>query len=194
MRLDRTAISLGWTARPAPGATADAPNERVLSSAAGREISASATVFHVEHRDLPSADRPSRSGACDVPPAGPAATASTFDTQESAARGGGTGRAALDASAAGVKRATSGRARALTWPVLALLWVYRRFVSPVLPPACRYHPSCSQYAFEAVAVHGPVRGTWLAARRLLRCHPWAPGGPDPVPPARVRPDPERVPK
>jgi putative membrane protein insertion efficiency factor len=70
----------------------------------------------------------------------------------------------------------------LSAPLLALLWVYRTFVSPALPPACRYHPSCSEYAAEAVRVHGPLRGTWLAVRRLLRCHPFAPGGPDPVPP------------
>jgi putative membrane protein insertion efficiency factor len=72
-------------------------------------------------------------------------------------------------------------AKLVGWPLLALLWVYRTFVSPALPPACRYHPSCSRYAAEAIAVHGPIRGTWLAARRLLRCHPWSPGGPDPVP-------------
>jgi len=77
----------------------------------------------------------------------------------------------------------------LAWPLLALLWIYRHLVSPALPPACRYHPSCSQYAVEAITLHGPLRGAWLAARRLLRCHPWVPGGPDPVPPARVRPDP-----
>jgi len=83
--------------------------------------------------------------------------------------------------------------RVLGWPLLALLWLYRRLVSPVLPPACRYYPSCSQYAAEAVTLHGPIRGAWLSARRLLRCHPWAPGGPDPVPP-RQRPDPGRVPR
>ena len=86
----------------------------------------------------------------------------------------------------------SGWRRVFAWPLLALLWLYRKFVSPVLPPACRYYPSCSQYAVEAVTVHGPLRGVWLSARRLLRCHPWAPGGPDPVPPPR-RPDPGRVP-
>ncbi|HKC30400.1 MAG TPA: membrane protein insertion efficiency factor YidD [Burkholderiales bacterium] len=58
---------------------------------------------------------------------------------------------------------------------------YRWFVSPVLPPACRFHPSCSEYAEEAVARHGAWRGSWLAARRLCRCGPWHPGGCDPVP-------------
>jgi putative membrane protein insertion efficiency factor len=72
--------------------------------------------------------------------------------------------------------------RVFALPFLALLWIYRKLVSPVLPPACRYYPSCSQYAVEAVTLHGPLRGVWLSARRLLRCHPWAPGGPDPVPP------------
>ena len=71
--------------------------------------------------------------------------------------------------------------RVLSWPLLALLWVYRHLISPVIPAACRYHPSCSQYAVEAVQEHGPFRGPWLALRRLLRCHPWAAGGPDPVP-------------
>lgn len=72
--------------------------------------------------------------------------------------------------------------RLFTLPLLALLWLYRKFVSPALPPACRYHPSCSAYAEQALRVHGPFFGPLLAARRLLRCHPWAAGGPDPVPP------------
>jgi putative membrane protein insertion efficiency factor len=76
--------------------------------------------------------------------------------------------------------------RILSWPFLALIWIYRRFVSPALPAACRYYPSCSAYAEEAVRVHGPLVGTWLALRRLLRCHPYAPGGPDFVPPRRVK--------
>jgi putative membrane protein insertion efficiency factor len=75
--------------------------------------------------------------------------------------------------------------RVLALPLLVIIWIYRRFVSPALPPACRYYPSCSQYAEEAVRVHGPLVGPWLALRRLLRCHPWAAGGPDPVPPAAV---------
>jgi putative membrane protein insertion efficiency factor len=61
---------------------------------------------------------------------------------------------------------------------------YRRFVSPFLPPACRFEPSCSAYAAEALVVHGVWRGLYLAVRRLLRCGPWHPGGLDPVPPRR----------
>ena len=59
---------------------------------------------------------------------------------------------------------------------------YRRWISPGLPARCRFYPSCSAYALEAVAVHGAGRGLFLALRRLLRCHPFHPGGYDPVPP------------
>ena len=58
---------------------------------------------------------------------------------------------------------------------------YQLVISPLLPPSCRFMPSCSQYALEAIVRHGAVRGTWLAARRLVRCHPFHPGGFDPVP-------------
>ena len=64
--------------------------------------------------------------------------------------------------------------------VLALRF-YARFISPLFPPSCRYYPSCSAYAESAVRTHGPIRGCWLAARRLLRCNPFASGGYDPVP-------------
>ena len=58
---------------------------------------------------------------------------------------------------------------------------YQRFISPLLGPRCCYHPSCSQYAREAIEVHGPVKGLWLAIKRISRCHPLAEGGHDPVP-------------
>jgi putative membrane protein insertion efficiency factor len=58
---------------------------------------------------------------------------------------------------------------------------YQRFISPVLPPACRFTPSCSAYAVTALERYGAVQGTWMALRRLARCHPWNPGGYDPVP-------------
>ena len=69
--------------------------------------------------------------------------------------------------------------------LVAIVNVYRRWISPLLPPSCRFSPSCSAYAVEALIVHGAVRGTWLAFRRLLRCGPWHPGGWDPVPPRRT---------
>ena len=65
--------------------------------------------------------------------------------------------------------------------VAGLIRAYQRFLSPALPPSCRFHPSCSQYALEAVTRYGALRGSWLAARRLARCHPFNPGGFDPVP-------------
>ncbi len=69
----------------------------------------------------------------------------------------------------------------MTSVVLALLRVYKRWISPLLPPACRFHPTCSEYAAEAITLHGLARGSWLAFKRLLRCQPWSRGGFDPVP-------------
>lgn len=69
--------------------------------------------------------------------------------------------------------------------LMALVRAYQRGLSPILPPTCRFYPSCSQYAVEALREHGAARGCWLALRRLLRCGPWHPGGIDPVPPRRV---------
>jgi len=62
-----------------------------------------------------------------------------------------------------------------------LIRAYQYAVSPFLAPSCRFYPSCSTYALEAVERHGSLRGAWLAVKRLLRCHPWHPGGCDPVP-------------
>ena len=61
---------------------------------------------------------------------------------------------------------------------------YRLCISPLLPPSCRYTPTCSEYALEAVRVHGLFRGGWLAAKRICRCHPWGGSGYDPVPPRK----------
>ena len=76
--------------------------------------------------------------------------------------------------------------------LMALITGYRRFISPLLGARCRFAPSCSAYALEAVNEHGALRGTWLAVRRIGRCHPFNPGGFDPVPPAlhgrRTRPE------
>ena len=66
-----------------------------------------------------------------------------------------------------------------------VLRCYKRFVSPMLPHACRFVPTCSEYAMEAVELHGALRGSWLAAGRLARCHPFARAGFDPVPVGRV---------
>jgi putative membrane protein insertion efficiency factor len=70
--------------------------------------------------------------------------------------------------------------------LIAILRGYQRWISPALPPTCRFYPTCSAYAIEALQVHGLLRGSWLTVRRLLRCAPWHPGGVDPVPPRRSR--------
>lgn len=59
--------------------------------------------------------------------------------------------------------------------------IYQKFISPLTPPSCRYTPTCSQYAIEALRKHGPLRGGYLALRRILSCHPWGGHGYDPVP-------------
>lgn len=65
--------------------------------------------------------------------------------------------------------------------LIAVIRVYQRFISPLLGPRCRYYPSCSAYAVEALERHGTCRGGWLATKRICRCHPLRPGGYDPVP-------------
>ncbi|MGN5734031.1 membrane protein insertion efficiency factor YidD [Arthrobacter psychrochitiniphilus] len=88
---------------------------------------------------------------------------------------------------------TQGRAPSLLSAVARFLWhvprniliivlkLYRRVVSPIYGQVCRFFPSCSAYALEAVTVHGAVKGTWFSMRRVIRCHPWSAGGLDPVP-------------
>lgn len=68
-------------------------------------------------------------------------------------------------------------AQVLELPVL----FYRRCISPMLPPSCRFTPTCSQYALEALRRHGAIKGLWLTVKRILRCHPWGGSGYDPVP-------------
>ncbi len=75
--------------------------------------------------------------------------------------------------------------------LVAFLRVYRFAISPLYGDVCRYYPSCSAYALEAVQVHGAIRGSWMSVRRLARCHPWARGGIDPVPPPHDRASPHR---
>jgi uncharacterized protein len=76
--------------------------------------------------------------------------------------------------------------------VAGVFRAYKRLVSPFLPRACRFHPTCSEYAAEAVEVHGALKGSVLAAHRLLRCNPWSAGGIDPVPTATASAAPPRV--
>ena len=74
--------------------------------------------------------------------------------------------------------------------LILVLRGYKRWISPLLGPACRFHPTCSVYAMEAITRFGALKGSWLAARRLVRCHPLHPGGFDPVPPLHG-PSPDR---
>jgi uncharacterized protein len=79
----------------------------------------------------------------------------------------------------------SGLGAAGQWSLLALVQLYRIFLSPFLGGACKFYPSCSQYAQEAIALHGAKRGSWLALKRLGRCRPFTKGGFDPVPDSRL---------
>jgi putative membrane protein insertion efficiency factor len=71
--------------------------------------------------------------------------------------------------------------KVLAWPLIQLVRLYRIAISPWLGPNCRFDPTCSSYAIEALQMHGILRGSWLAARRIGRCHPWGGSGYDPVP-------------
>jgi putative membrane protein insertion efficiency factor len=69
----------------------------------------------------------------------------------------------------------------MKFPILGLIRFYKAVLSPFLPPSCRFQPTCSTYAMEAVEKYGAIRGTWLAAKRILRCQPFCKGGFDPIP-------------
>lgn len=71
----------------------------------------------------------------------------------------------------------------MRWLLRGLIRGYQLFISPLLGPRCRFYPTCSHYALEAIETHGALKGSWLSLCRLLRCHPWSEGGVDPVPPA-----------
>ncbi|MBI1192576.1 MAG: membrane protein insertion efficiency factor YidD [Bacteroidetes bacterium] len=71
--------------------------------------------------------------------------------------------------------------RALSWGLTGLIRFYQGAISPYLPNSCRYSPTCSAYAVQAIARYGPFKGGWLALRRIGRCHPWGDSGYDPVP-------------
>jgi len=64
---------------------------------------------------------------------------------------------------------------------LTLIRFYRRWISPALPPSCRFYPSCSEYTYQAIEKYGALHGGWMGVRRIVRCNPWNPGGYDPVP-------------
>ena len=78
-------------------------------------------------------------------------------------------------------RLRSGCKRAAALPLIAAVKFYQLCISPLTPPSCRFTPTCSQYAVEALRKHGPFKGGWLTLRRLARCHPWGGSGYDPVP-------------
>jgi putative membrane protein insertion efficiency factor len=80
-----------------------------------------------------------------------------------------------------VTRTQSGASAFAVRVLLGAIRVYQILLSPLMPSSCRFHPTCSRYAYEAIEVHGVRRGSWLALRRLLRCHPFTPGGVDAVP-------------
>lgn len=73
----------------------------------------------------------------------------------------------------------------IRFPFLMLIRFYQKCLSPLMPNVCRYKPSCSEYMFEAIQVHGVIKGIYLGTKRLLRCHPWGGSGFDPVPPKKV---------
>ncbi len=79
------------------------------------------------------------------------------------------------------RRLLNGCKRAAAFPLILLVKIYQYCISPFTPPSCRFTPTCSQYAVEALRKYGPIKGGWLTLKRLSRCHPWGGSGYDPVP-------------
>ena len=80
-----------------------------------------------------------------------------------------------------MKTLLHGLRKLVIWLLLLPIYFYKGAISPLMPPSCRFTPSCSTYAIEALRKHGPFKGLYLAVRRILRCHPWGGSGYDPVP-------------
>lgn len=72
------------------------------------------------------------------------------------------------------------------WVLLIPVYIYKYAISPLTPASCRHFPTCSDYAVQAVKIHGPFKGFWLATQRILKCHPWGTHGYDPVPPKNIK--------
>lgn len=82
---------------------------------------------------------------------------------------------------------TGSEIRSMNWIKMLFKFpivLYRKWISPLKPPTCRFYPSCSEYALQSIETHGPVKGAWLTVKRLGKCHPFHPGGFDPVPPPK----------
>lgn len=84
------------------------------------------------------------------------------------------------------KKIAHATAKMIGWILLIPVYIYKYAISPFTPASCRHYPTCSSYAVEAVKVHGPFLGFWLATKRIARCHPWGTSGYDPVPPKGYR--------
>ena len=72
------------------------------------------------------------------------------------------------------------------WILLVPVYFYKYAISPLTPASCRHYPTCSEYALQAIKIHGPFKGVWLASKRIARCHPWGTSGYDPVPPKKEK--------
>jgi putative membrane protein insertion efficiency factor len=81
--------------------------------------------------------------------------------------------------------------KVLGWVLMVPVYFYKYAISPLTSPSCRHVPTCSQYAIDAIRIHGPFKGFWLGTKRILRCHPWGTHGYDPVPPKKDSPFSER---